>query len=66
MNRNPEPSDRLWTPEEAAAYLGKTERWLRARREQERPPSYLRIGQTVMYEPADVQEFAASRKVVLS
>lgn len=55
----------LWTPTEAAQYLGKTERWLRRRRELELAPSYIRIGQSVMYDPADVRAFAMTQKVVL-
>lgn len=59
-------ADALWTPEEAAEYLGKTTRWLRRQRELELAPSYIRLGKSVMYDPADVRAYAMAHKVVLT
>lgn len=47
---------------EAASYLGVSKSWLDKHRVNGGGPAYLKIGRRVVYDPNDLEEFAAGRR----
>ena len=58
-----QPVSGLMNENEVASLLGITVATLRKRRLFQRPPAYLKIGRSVRYARADVEQFVASQRV---
>jgi predicted DNA-binding transcriptional regulator AlpA len=57
------PANGLWNEVEVAERLGIQVSTLRKRRLQRRPPAWIKVGRSVRYEPADVEQFVAAQRV---
>jgi predicted DNA-binding transcriptional regulator AlpA len=61
----PVSTDRLFNSEEAAEYLGVSDRVLSDWRYRRQGPAYVKLGhRTVRYRPADLEAFATRSRVV--
>lgn len=59
-----EPIPRRWlSPDEAAAYLGVTRRWLQRRREERNGPLHSRFGQAIFYDVAELDAWVEANAV---
>lgn len=56
------PIDNLITEEEAAARFGRSRNWLRNMRLAGKGPTYMPIGNTIMYDPDDVDAWMDTLK----